>query len=223
MAEQVEIPEELQYRADNLREKLDQDFPTRRIMAEQVAEGLEEDLDAIRIDTFIQDVRLTTTETKLTVIEPQVASTAASVAALTAAVAALGIAVAKAQSAADKAQATADSKPGGEGSGGYTLVVKWTTPSGSGVTGPINTSVSAGGRNISKQLTSAQSSSLSGLTSGSVVTFAVDIGPDNTVQWKDESNQDNPNLTGRSNFYKTYSGFKVPATTGTKTIIADIG
>jgi hypothetical protein len=223
MAEQVEIPEELQYRADNLREKLDQDFPTRRIMAEQVAEGLEEDLDAIRIDTFIQDVRLTTTETKLTVIEPQVASTAASVAALTAAVAALGIAVAKAQSAADKAQATADSKPGGEGSGGYTLIVKWTTPSGSGVTGPINTSVSAGGRNISKQLTSAQSSSLSGLTSGSVVTFAVDIGPDNTVQWKDESNQDNPNLTGRSNFYKTYSGFKVPATTGTKTIIADIG
>jgi hypothetical protein len=223
MAEQVEIPEELQYRADNLREKLDQDFPTRRIMAEQVAEGLEEDLDAIRIDTFIQDVRLTITETKLTVIEPQVASTAASVAALTAAVAALGIAVAKAQSAADKAQATADSKPGGEGSGGYTLIVKWTTPSGSGVNGPINTSVSAGGRNISKQLTSAQSSSLSGLTSGSVVTFAVDIGPDNTVQWKDESNQDNPNLTGRSNFYKTYSGFKVPATTGTKTIIADIG
>jgi hypothetical protein len=223
MAEQIQVPEELQYKADGVREKLSQDFPSKEIMASEVSEGLEKDLDAVRVDTFIAQTKLTTIESTLATLVPQFASVQASVVAITSALSIIKAAVAKAQATADKAQATADSKPGGEGSGGYTLIVKWTAPPGSGVTGPINTSVSAGGRNISKQLTSAQSSSLSGLASGSVVTFAVDIGPNNTVQWKDPSNQDNPNLTGRSNFYKTYSGFKVPATTGTKTIIADIG
>lgn len=218
MAEQVEIPEELQYKADNLREKLDQDFPTRRAMAEQVAEGLEKDLDAVRVDTFIQDVRLTTAETKLTVIEPQVASTAASVAALTAAVAALGLAVAKAQASADRAQATADSKPGGEGSGGYAISLAWT----SSLSLPDQyLSISSLGKSISQRIPANTEIKLAGLTSGSVVTFGVDIGDENTVQWKNKTT--GQNLSGRSSFYRTFSGFTVPATTGTGSFVADIG
>lgn len=200
-------------------DKVGQDFPNKEAFAAAIDSGVKEqietDLTPVKADLAEQKVSLTS-------LTAQVATVAASVAAITSALGVIKAAVAKAQATADKAQATADSKPGGEGSGGYTLIVKWTTPEGSGVTGPINTSISSGGRNISKQLTSAQSSSLSGLTSGSVVTFAVDIGTDNTVQWKDPS-ADNPNLTGRSNFYKEWAGFKVPATTGTKTIIADIG
>ena len=218
MAEQVEIPEELQYKADNLREKLDQDLPTRRAMAEQVAEGLEKDLDAVRVDTFTQDVRLTTTETKLTVIEPQVASTAASVAALTAAVAALGLAVAKAQASADRAQATADSKPGGQGSGGYAISLAWT----SSLSLPDQyLSISSLGKSISQRIPANTEIKLAGLTSGSVVTFGVDIGDENTVQWKNKTT--GQNLSGRSSFYRTFSGFTVPATTGTGSFVADIG
>jgi uncharacterized coiled-coil protein SlyX len=207
----------------SLRAQVSKDFPDRSSFNAAVVDGVEEELAPVKQDVQELQVEQAAQKATLTTLTTQVTALNAAVSAITSALAILRTAIAKAQAAADKAQATADSKPGGEGSGGYTLIVKWTTPSGSGITGPINTSVSSGGRNVSKQLTSAQSSSLSGLSSGSVVTFAVDIGPDNTVQWKDESNEDNPNLTGRSNFYKTYSGFKVPATTGTKTIIADIG
>lgn len=210
------------YKADGVRERLNQDFPDKETMSNEVASGLETDLGPVSADVTVLETKTTAMESTLSTLVPQVAAATAAIAGITSALALLKSAVEKAQATADKAQATADSKPGGEGSGGYTVNVKWTTPQGSGVTGPINTSISSGGRNISKQLTSEQSSSLSGLSSGSVVTFAVDIGDDNTVQWKDPSN-DNLNLTGRSNFYKTYTGFVVPATTGTKTIIADIG
>lgn len=230
MADTPEIPEQEQYKADNLREKLNQDFATVAIMAQVIADALEKDLDNVRKDTMELETRQTATETTLaTTVVPQLLSLIPTVAAIQSAISFLTGAVKKAQetaekaqASADKAQATADSKPGGPGNTGYTVIVKWAAPSGSNITGPINTSISSGGKNISKQLTSEQTSSLSGLSSGSIVTFAVDIGQDNTVQWKDPS-ADNPNLTGRSNFYKTYSGFKVPATSGTKTIIADIG
>lgn len=202
-------------------DKVGKDFPNKQEFAAAIDSGVKE-----QIETDLTPVKADLAEQKatLTSLTAQVATVAASVAAITSALGVIKAAVAKAQATADKAQATADSKPGGEGSGGYTLIIKWAPASGSvfpsGST--INTSITAQGRNVSKQLTTAQSSSLSGLTSGSVVTFAVDIGNDNTVLWKDPS-ADNPNLTGRSNFYKTYSGFKVPATTGTKTIIAEIG
>lgn len=218
-----------EYKADGIRQAMDSEYTDRADSARGMSEGLKKDLEPINRDMVAAETKITAIQTTLTTLLPQVATLITSVNALTSALALLKAAVAKAQSAAEKAQATAekaqataDSKPGGPGATGYTVIVKWTTPSGSGVTGPINTSISSGGKNISKQLTSAQSSSLSGLSSGSVVTFAVDIGPNNTVQWKDPT-QDNPNLTGRSNFFKTYTGFTVPATSGIKTIIADIG
>lgn len=221
MADPISIPEELQYKADGVREKLNQDFPSREVMASEVAEGLEQDLDAVRADTFVAQTKLTVVETTLSTLVPQVAAATAAIAGITAALALLKTAVAKAQAAADKAQATADSKPGGEGSGGYTINLKWVSAS-PNITGPFKVSITSQGRSISKTITTQESASLSGLSSGSVVTFGVDIGTDNTVQWKDTT-QENPNLSGRSNFYKEYSGFQVPATTGTKTITADIG
>ena len=219
MAENVSIPEELQYKADGVREKLNQDFPTREIMAAEVAEGLEQDLDAVRVDTFTAQTKLTTIETTLSsTVLPQLASLIPTVAGLTAAVAALGLAVQKAQAAADRAQATADSKPGGEGSGGYAVILAWT----SSLSLPDQyISISSLGKSISQRIPANTEIKLAGLTSGSVVTFGVDIGDDKTVQWKNKTT--GTNLSGRSSFYRTFSGFTVPATTGTGSFVADIG
>lgn len=205
-----------------LREEISKDFPDRATFNAAVTDGVEAELNPVKADVQTLQTEQAAQKVTLTTLGTQVAGIAAAVAGITSALSVLGAAVKKAQAAADKAQATADSKPGGEGSGGYGINVKWIAASGSNITGPFKVSITSQGRSISKTITTEQSASLAGLSSGSVVTLGIDVGSDNTVQWQDTT-QDNPNLTGRSNFYKEYSGFKVPATTGIKTIIASIG
>lgn len=209
------------YNANNLKDALSDEYEGIADSSAGIAEGLRKDLEPINQDVTAATGSIATIQSTLSTLVPQVAAATAAIAGITAALALLKTAVAKAQAAADKAQATADSKPGGEGSGGYTINLKWVSAS-PNITGPFKVSITSQGRSISKTITTQESASLSGLSSGSVVTFGVDIGTDNTVQWKDTT-QENPNLSGRSNFYKEYSGFQVPATTGTKTITADIG
>lgn len=207
-----------EYKADSLKQAMDSEYTDRADSARGVSEGLKKDLEPVNRDMNAAETRITAAESSLSTLVPQVASLAATVAGISAAVAALGAAVKKAQDAADRAQATADSKPGGEGSGGYRVTLIWT---GSSDLPNQYISITSAGRSISDTVAQNTPISLAGLTSGSVVTFGTRIGTDNTVQWKDKTN--NENLTGRSNFYREYSGFKVPSTTGTGSFIAHIG
>lgn len=201
-----------------LREEIAKDFPDRATFNAAVTDGVEAELNPVKADVQALQTEQQIQKTTLTTLGTQVAGIAASIAGITATLAALGAAVKAAQAAADRAQATADSKPGGEGSGGYAVILAWT----SSLNLPDQyISVSSLGKSISQRVPANTEIKLAGLTSGSVVTFGVDIGDQNTVQWKNKTT--GTNLSGRSSFYRTFSGFTVPATTGTGSFVADIG
>lgn len=201
-----------------LREEIAKDFPDRATFNAAVTDGVEAELNPVKADVQALQTEQQIQKTTLTTLGAQVAGIASAVAAITATLGVLKSAVDKAQAAADRAQATADSKPGGEGSGGYAVILAWT----SSLNLPDQyISVSSLGKSISQRVPANTEIKLAGLTSGSVVTFGVDIGDANTVQWKNKTT--GTNLSGRSSFYRTFSGFTVPATTGTGSFVADIG